>query len=57
MKSLLATLLTKMSDDDILKLIRKVDEVLEQKEIIQTWLRSKFPEAFQNATKQLTPKE
>jgi hypothetical protein len=46
-----------MSDDDILKLIRKVDEILEQKEIIQTWLKSKFPEAFQNATKQLTSKE
>lgn len=42
-----------MSDEDILGLIRKLDNVLEQKDIIQTWLRTKFPEAFDNATNKL----
>ena len=46
-----------MSDDDILKLILKVDDVLEKKDVIQSWLKTKFPEAFDNATKQLTTKE
>lgn len=46
-----------MSDDDILGLIRKLYDVLEQKDIIQSWLQTKFPEAFHDATSKLTTKK